>query len=105
MDFFEAQEQARSRSRTLVLLYVAAIVGIIAAVYIAATVPAAMYTGQPVRFRPDVLLWSVLGVGLIVGVGSLTKTSQLRQGGSVVAAMLGGRRVRPDTTDLLQGTA
>jgi Zn-dependent protease with chaperone function len=99
MDFFEAQETARSRSRTLVLLYVAAIVGIIAAVYIAATLPLAMYTGQPMRFQPDVLLWSVLGVGLIVGVGSITKTSQLRKGGSVVAEMLGGRRVRPDTTD------
>jgi Zn-dependent protease with chaperone function len=99
MDFFEAQETARSRSRTLVLLYLAAIVGIIAAVYIAATLPLAMYTGQPMRFQPEVLLWSVLGVGLIVGVGSLTKTSQLRKGGSVVAEMLGGRRVRPDTTD------
>lgn len=93
MDFFEAQEQARRRTKWLVLWFILALVGVVAAV--------------------NVLLFFLLGGGEAVGVlipasaatagviltASAYKTMQLNGGGSVVANDLGGRLVMPGSTD------
>jgi Zn-dependent protease with chaperone function len=97
MDFFQAQESARSRSRTLVFLFVAAVVAIIATIY--AVVHMTMGPGLAGGIDLGLLAIVAFGTTLLVTAGSAFRTLQLRQGGSKVAEMLGGRRVRPNTTD------
>jgi Zn-dependent protease with chaperone function len=97
MDFFQAQESARSRSRTLVLLFIAAVVAIIVTIY--AVVHVALGPGIGGAIDWGLLLLVALGTTLLVAAGSTFRTIQLRQGGARVAEMLGGRRIRPNTTD------
>lgn len=60
-------------------------------------------TGQalwiPRWWNPELFWMVILGVGAVVGGGSLYKTRQLRGGGHVVAEHLGGRPLSGDTTD------
>ena len=93
MDFFDAQEQARKRTKWLVLWFILAVIGVVVAV--------------------DLLLFFVLGGGEALGVLILAsagtagvilaasgyKSMQLNGGGSVVANDLGGRLVMPGSTD------
>jgi Zn-dependent protease with chaperone function len=97
MDFFEAQDAARSRTRTLVALYLVAVIAIIIAVY--AVVHVALGPGPQAGIDPALLLGVALLVGVLIGIGSAVRTVQLRQGGGKVAELLGGRRVRSNTTD------
>ncbi len=117
MDFFAQQAQARRNTRWLVLLYVAAVVMIVVAVYIAVALVFQRYWVQlnaaeigPVLARPGeidlVPHWypqvflGVAGITIaIVATGTIYKISQLAGGGATVAAMLGGRPLLPDTTD------
>ncbi len=116
MNFFEHQDRARRRTGRLVALFAAAVVGIIALVYLLAVVLLPIATGVTLEggqpgLSPDEMgrlrLWDPLvlavvagGVLLVVGSGSLYKVAQLRGGGSVVAEQLGGRLVSPETADL-----
>lgn len=93
MDFFEAQEQARKRTKWLVLWFALAVIGVVVAV--------------------DALIFFVLGGGESVGIlipasiataavilaSSGFKSMQLNGGGAVVANDLGGRQVMPGSTD------
>ncbi len=93
MDFFEEQEQARKRTKWLVLWFILGVVGVVVAV--------------------DLLLFFVIGGGEAFGIlvpasigtagvilaASGYKTMQLNGGGAVVANDLGGRLVMPGTTD------
>jgi Zn-dependent protease with chaperone function len=97
MDFFEAQDAARGRTRTLVVLYIGAVLAIIAAVY--AVVHVALGPGPQAGVDVGLLLIVAAGVAVLVGIGSGVRTAQLRQGGGKVAELLGGRRVRSNTTD------
>jgi Zn-dependent protease with chaperone function len=97
MDFFEAQERARTRSRTLVVLFIAAVAAIIAAIY--AIVHIALGPGPAGPIDPALLLGVAAGTTLLVAAGSGARTAQLRQGGGRVAELLGGRRVRPGSSD------
>jgi Zn-dependent protease with chaperone function len=117
MDFFEAQEHARQRTRRLVLLFVLAVAGTILASYVAAIILlqnlpdrssrhgryAAYYdAGDRVAFsywNPQVFSGVALGTLLVVGIASLYKWSQMRQGGAAVAEMVGGRPVDSKTTN------
>lgn len=118
MDFFEEQDLARKRTTRLVVFFVLAVIGVMAAVYLlimlmvtagaSDTAGVAYMTGRYEDVAAPVLAWwnpMVLAVtsgttGVIVGLGSLYKVAQLRDGGSAVALSLGGRRVDPDTTKL-----
>ncbi len=122
MDFFEAQDRARSRSKRLVVLFILAVLGTILASYAAALaiLNAAGRSEQLQRdywryqetarwpdgqfhhpwWDPQLFLGIAGATVAIVGFASLFKWSQMRQGGSAVAEMLGGRRVDPKTTDL-----
>jgi Zn-dependent protease with chaperone function len=112
MDFFEAQERAKSRTNRLVALFVLAVLGTIAAAYLAATLLLGQlgrgrdygYDGQPAApflYWDPQLFGGIAGITvLIVGLASLFKWSQMRAGGTAVAEMVGGRRVNPQTTDL-----
>lgn len=94
MDFFERQNLAHKNTRFLVVLFVAAVLAIIAVLYFSAIA----FFGSPV-WDPDVFFSVVLGTLAVVGLGSLFKILQLSQGGSAVAAMLGGQLVDVHTTD------
>lgn len=114
MDFFEAQARAKQRSARLVLLFVLAVLGTVAAGYAAAMAllrGGSHYAGS--RGEPGLAALAPAGwwdpqvfltVGgltiLVVGLASLFKWGQLRRGGAAVAEMLGGRPVEPQTRDL-----
>ncbi|TVP75687.1 MAG: hypothetical protein EA352_07610 [Gemmatimonadales bacterium] len=98
MDFFQAQEEARRRTGLLVVLFGAAVLAIIVAVYIilAVGLGAGLGTG-PMGFDPVFLAVVAVGtVGLIAG-GSAVRMGQLRKGGPAVAELMGARAVDPTT--------
>ena len=105
MDFFERQDRARQSTRWLVLYFIAAVLCIIAGLYL-------VFAGIFLRGRfaeggvTLPALWDLrlfLGVAggtcLVVLLGSLYKTAELRRGGAAVAEMLGGKRISPNTRD------
>ena len=108
MDFFGQQEQARKNTTWLVVLFAAAVLTIIAAVYFA--VVAGLYFGQffqgqqaffsvDTLWNPVLFIWVVCISMTLVAAGSMYRTIQLRKGGgAAVAEMLGGERV-PSAVD------
>jgi Zn-dependent protease with chaperone function len=111
MDFFEAQAHARRRSGRLVLLFLLALGGTIAATYIAACLIATFILGSGTSasladfsslpfWQPKLLLGVTVFNLLVVGGASLYKWSELRAGGSAIAELVGGRPVNPATTGL-----
>ncbi|HKX45147.1 MAG TPA: M48 family metallopeptidase, partial [Planctomycetota bacterium] len=113
MDFFAHQERARRNTGRLVVLFVLAVLGIVASVYAAAIVAGLMAgilevpTGrQPdplaVWWNPALLAGVVLCVFAVVGLGSAHKLAQVSAGGRTVAEMLGGRIVEPGARDPLE---
>ncbi|MEM6750349.1 MAG: M48 family metallopeptidase [Planctomycetota bacterium] len=117
MDFFDHQDRAKRNSGRLVLLFGLAVLGTIVAVYAAAAVLLGVMsrtntkgsTGARVvapsesgvdLWDPGLFALVAVATGGVIGATSLVKTLQLRAGGgSVVAAMLGGRLVPRETTD------
>lgn len=105
MDFFGAQEQARRRTRRLVLLFLLAVVGVIVAVYLAVTMIfiASGETGEVSLWNRDLFLIIAAVTTLFIAGGSLYKISALASGGGEsVAESLGGRRVMRGSDDLLE---
>ncbi|MEX2466718.1 MAG: M48 family metallopeptidase [Gemmatimonadota bacterium] len=109
MDFFEAQGKARSLSHRLVLLFGLAvtlmIVGVYLTVVVALGVGASQQGADPAAielFHPGLFLAVAAGMLLLIGGGSAFRTAQLRKGGSAVAELLGGRRLDPESRDLLE---
>ncbi len=106
MDFFEHQDQAQRRTRRLVFYFAAAVCLIIVAIYVLLIFILGIlgdlegpnpYFDDP--WHPDLFLIVALGTCAVVGAGSAYKIAQLSHGGEAVAAMLGGRRLNPQTTD------
>ncbi len=93
MDFFEAQEQARRKTKWLVLWFLLAVVGVVIAVDV--LVFFLMGGGQATEM---VVLASVVTAGVILAASGY-KSMQLNGGGSVVAHDLGGRLLMPGSTD------
>jgi Zn-dependent protease with chaperone function len=106
MDFFEHQERARRKTGLLVVYFVAAIVLIILAVYVA--IAGILFYGQsnrehgppPMLWYPDVFAAVGVGTVALISIGSLYKIAELSSGGEVVARTLGGRPVPANTQDL-----
>jgi Zn-dependent protease with chaperone function len=97
MDYFQAQDSARARTRTLVLLFVTAVAAIIASIYLVVHMVLGPGPGRPID--PVLLLVIAAAVVALVAAGSTARTVQLRQGGPRVAELLGGRRIRSNSTD------
>ncbi len=103
MDFFQSQDVARRKTGRLVVMFVAAVVIIIALVYVATVVMFGIgqsKAGEPVNlWRPELLL----GVGgivvMVVGGSSMYKISSLSAGGHIVASSLGGRPIDHSSAD------
>ncbi len=106
MDFFEQQDQAKGRTKVLVLLFGLSILLLTAGMYLSLASVICYYlewhafgTNTPSMWNPQLLLWVVLGNGLVIGLGSLFKIIELRGGGNHVAEMLGGRLIHAETDD------
>lgn len=108
MDFFARQDQARKKTKWLVLYFVTAVLLLIVAFYFVALVAfGAVALKQSHGFdAPALNLWnwkillgSVAGVLAVVLGGSAYKTSELSAGGSAVATLMGGRLVNLTTAD------
>jgi Zn-dependent protease with chaperone function len=108
MDFYSRQIEARRQTRWLVVAFIVAVTAVAVALdLVLFTIfgfgdrdhPA---TG-PMQFaaqNPGVALFCTLLVLGVVGLSSLFKSIQLRDGGGVVARALGGVRISRDTADL-----
>ncbi len=100
MDFFAAQDAARSRSRRLVALFIASVAGLILVMYVAVML-FAVIEGVEARhiWNPGIFL-TITGITtLIVGLSSLGKIVSLRSGGGSVARSVGGRKIEATTHD------
>jgi Zn-dependent protease with chaperone function len=114
VDFFDAQDHARRLTHRLVFLFVLAVASMVAIVYLVAVVVlgvvpveelagvATSREGGVTFVDPGLLLAVTVGMGALIGGGAFFRTAQLRQGGSAVAELLGGRRVDPSTSDPLE---
>jgi Zn-dependent protease with chaperone function len=118
MDFFEEQALARKRTIRLVILFAFAVLGVMLAVYALAmfvylvaindSSGVAYVVGQyesvgtlrASLWNPAVFSFAFGVTAVIVGLGSLYKTAQLRDGGSALALGLGGRKIDPDASKL-----
>ncbi|MDX1632144.1 MAG: M48 family metallopeptidase, partial [Thermoanaerobaculia bacterium] len=102
MDFFGRQDEARRRTKILVILFGLAVGAIVGAVYLA-VVLLGLYFGWGSGLRiwdPALFLGVASATGVVVLGGSTYKIAALSRGGEAVAELLGGRPVEPDTEDL-----
>ncbi|MFP4204159.1 MAG: M48 family metallopeptidase [Opitutales bacterium] len=104
MDFFEAQDQAQSRTKLLVFYFIMAVLFIVTAVYFAVTAGVFYYHHKVQSPEPAVLingsrlLFTLAGVVPLIALGSFWRIQSLRrQGGPGVAEAMGGRKVDPGT--------
>lgn len=97
MNFFEHQDDARNRSKRLVVIFGIAVAAIITAIYFVFAIVFQGHRGT--LWNPEVLLYVTAGTLFIIGLGSLYKTVQLRKGGAALAERLGGSLVPPNTND------
>jgi len=98
LDFFEEQERARRRSRWLVLAYLAAVLFVVAsycAVGAALYAFWAKYTGHPAMPPPAFLAAIAAVVAALILSVTAWRIWQLREGGPMVAWLLGARYVEP----------
>jgi len=110
VDFFARQDQARRKTKWLVVYFALAVVLLIVSVYFISLVVFAGvhakqhhgYDDAPIQFvlwDPEIFLASTLGVLAVIFIGSAYKTNELSAGGSAVATLMGGRLVNQNTTD------
>ena len=99
MDFFEAQDQARRKTRWLLLYFVIAVIGIVLSVHLVVSLSLYLSGMRGMLLQPALLAVNALGTCLFIFGGTLYKSMQLARGGVVVAEDLGGRLVDPGTSD------
>jgi Zn-dependent protease with chaperone function len=110
LDFFEQQAKSRRKTKWLVALFIMAVISMIVGVYLA-LVPLYFYsTHRSVELLfnaesrqnwwvPPLFHWTCWVTIAIVFGGSWYMIRKLAAGGSVVANMLGGRKILSATTD------
>ncbi|MEX1049268.1 MAG: M48 family metallopeptidase [Akkermansiaceae bacterium] len=105
MDFFQAQEDARKRTKWLVLYFMLAVTGVILSVYVLMVFLGGFTGGEEAQAQAQLpWSWELLGgtavaAGGTIFLGSLFKIMRLSGGGAVVARDLGARQVDSDTRD------
>jgi Zn-dependent protease with chaperone function len=110
MNFFERQAQARSQSKRLLLLFVAAVFAIVTAV--CGGIFLLLLMGADARELEQMggalgllsrfsglLLFTAAATALVIAAASLYRIASLRGGGATVARAMGGREVSEDTRD------
>lgn len=109
MNFFEHQAWARHRTRLLIPTFLLALLAVVLFFHLAIMGTIFIFEHSEGRFEgpvlraffehenaPGVFLGSLIGVCLVVGGGSLYRTTELlSQGGERIAELLGGREISP----------
>jgi len=106
MTFFEHQQAARRNTRVLVLLYLAAVVGVIIAVDLVLAA-AWLWMGSEIDLQGagvprQLFVWGAIGTVAVIFGASLFHILKLSEGGDAVARLVGARQVATGTTDLLE---
>jgi Zn-dependent protease with chaperone function len=101
MDFFAQQARVRGSSRRLVVLFVLAVVAIVAAIdaVVWLTMGHHAADGEPVASNLPLLFASSAAVIAGIGLSSLFRIMSLSSGGKAVAESVGAVPVPPDTRD------
>ena len=104
MNFFEHQDKARRNTTKLVIIYVLAVIGLIFFVWLPVTLLLQSQSKVPMSSADHLYLFFmiVVGVCVVIGIGSLFKTLALRAGGPAIAESLGGRALHTGATDPLE---
>lgn len=110
MNFFQQQHEARRQTRKLVILFVLAVIGVVAAidvvlvlVFAAAELKATegqvfSFTGA-LREHPVALVVTSILTATVIGIASVGKTFSLRSGGKAVASGMGATQVGTGTSN------
>ncbi|MBX3419104.1 MAG: M48 family metallopeptidase [Pirellulaceae bacterium] len=103
MDFFASQELARRNTFRLVVLLIISVVCIIGSIF--ALVLLGLNIANPAKHILEdpwaigqILLMTSAAVIVVVGSGMLLKFAELSKGGKVIADLVGGRRLLPNST-------
>ena len=110
MNFFEYQARARRQSKRLVLLFgVAVILTLLAVNLVMLAIFGRFESAEQSWFSPDfwlgnghIVFWTSLATAAVIGLGSLYRSFQLRDGGAQVARELGGTELDGSTNDPLR---
>jgi Zn-dependent protease with chaperone function len=98
MDFFGHQERAKTATGRLVVLFILAVICIVALVNLAVVIILGLSRQEAGGlWQPAIYAIVTVITLLVIGLGSLYKIMQLRGGGAYVAEHLGGQRVYPDS--------
>lgn len=100
MNFFEAQEKARRRTKWLVAYFVCAVISIVFSVYVGVAFAMKLAGSLPELWHPELFAVVAGATLLLILGGTAYKSIDLRRGGRAVAEGMGGRPVQPDTGDL-----
>lgn len=110
MDFFEQQHRARRATGVMVLLFLGSVAAIVAVLNLIGVALYAWLVETDIDKLPSILAhtpvevyWITTGVTLVViGFGTLKRLYELSGGGAAVASMVGARRVKRDSKELLE---
>jgi Zn-dependent protease with chaperone function len=101
VDFFQRQDNARRRTRWLVVYFAGAILGLACTFYVVALPP--YFHGNPEAvgslWHPELFQAVVSVVLIIIALGSLIKAVKLRKGGKAIALALDGRPLSTPGSD------
>ena len=110
MNFFEHQDRARKQSRWLIVIFIIAVVAIVAAIDVVIMIAVGVTSWDPqaepmsalemARANAGLLSGGAIAAVAVIGIASLAKTAGLRSGGGQVARALGATLVESDTRDL-----
>lgn len=100
MDFFEAQDQARRKTKSLVFLFILAVFTMGTLIYLGVSIALVSQVDSTLSLISIDRFFTIVGlVALFVAVCSLWKVSALKEGGSSIALMLGGTKVPAEPND------
>ncbi|MGF1529964.1 MAG: M48 family metallopeptidase [Puniceicoccaceae bacterium] len=102
MDFFGAQDRARTKTRVLIGYFALGLFGIIVSIYLLASfagIGQSSSSGQVQLWDPWRFIFIAIIVCTVVFIASWIRISGLKSGGAKVAESLGGRRIALNTRD------
>ena len=102
MNFFLAQDQARSRTSRLLFFFGLAVVGTILGVHFAGVFAWALAMnreGEPVLMYWELLPKTAMTISAIILAAVWMKRRSISAGGAAIAEQLGGRRIEPNSSE------
>ena len=99
MNFFQAQDQARGKTRLLIFLFLAAVVSLVALTNLLVAAGMGFGLGPDAVAAQPPELWLLISASVVgvISVASLFKFLTLRGGGKVIAESLGGQPIHQNT--------